>query len=435
MMTMLVNALWQVPMLFAAGLVVARLLRPFGPLAQYRVWLSVAALEVAIPCFSMVPCGWVPGRLAWFRAPVSADAGQVTVLSGPAKALGQLHLPQTVLAVAMGLYVGVTGLLVARLLWRCWQLWGLRRRCDAIELTPVLEELRQDYERRFGTQARLVAAPGIAGPMTIGLWDKLLILPEGMIEALATEEVEALLAHEFAHMRRNDFATNLALQIFTLPIAFHPALWLTRVRVVECREVVCDGIAAEASGRLAYTRSLLRLATRLRAKSSSAPPYAIRIFDAHPLERRLMNLTLIRGTLGRRYRLVLTTATLAVTTLTCGTALALRVSLNPELSQAASASPKAVQVSAGVMAGEALVKVNPVYPPKAKAAKIQGSVLLHAVIGTDGKIASLSVISGPPELTQSAVDAVRQWTYKPYLLNGEPTAVETTITVNYSFGG
>jgi protein TonB len=61
--------------------------------------------------------------------------------------------------------------------------------------------------------------------------------------------------------------------------------------------------------------------------------------------------------------------------------------------------------------------------------------VLHAIIGTDGKIQSLNVLSGPAELTQSAIDAVSQWVYKPYLLNGEPTAVETTITVNYSFGG
>jgi TonB family protein len=87
------------------------------------------------------------------------------------------------------------------------------------------------------------------------------------------------------------------------------------------------------------------------------------------------------------------------------------------------------------MAGEIVTKVAPVYPPEAKAARIQGTVVLHAIIGKDGKIESLHVLSGPPELTQSAMDAVSQWVYKPYLLNGEPTEVDTTITVTYSFGG
>jgi TonB family protein len=76
--------------------------------------------------------------------------------------------------------------------------------------------------------------------------------------------------------------------------------------------------------------------------------------------------------------------------------------------------------------------VEPVYPTDAKAAGIQGSVVLNAVIGKDGNIASLKLVSGPPELTKAAWDAVKQWTYKPYLLNGDPVAVDTTITVTFA---
>lgn len=93
------------------------------------------------------------------------------------------------------------------------------------------------------------------------------------------------------------------------------------------------------------------------------------------------------------------------------------------------------RVAAGIMSGAIQTKVAPVYPPEAKAARISGSVVMHALIGKDGAVSSLEVISGPPELRTSALDAVRQWVYQPYLLNGEPTEVDTTVTVNYSFGG
>lgn len=93
-----------------------------------------------------------------------------------------------------------------------------------------------------------------------------------------------------------------------------------------------------------------------------------------------------------------------------------------------------VRVAAGVMAGNAISKAQPVYPPEAKAAHVQGTVILHALISKIGEVENLQVISGPPMLTTSALDAVRQWTYKPYLLNGQPTEVETTITVNYTLG-
>lgn len=95
----------------------------------------------------------------------------------------------------------------------------------------------------------------------------------------------------------------------------------------------------------------------------------------------------------------------------------------------------AVQVSSGVVAG--LMErpiVSPVYPPEAKAAHVQGVVVMHAIISKTGEIKDLQVISGHPLLTQAAMDAVRQWRYRPYLLQGVPVEVETTINVNFTFG-
>ena len=98
------------------------------------------------------------------------------------------------------------------------------------------------------------------------------------------------------------------------------------------------------------------------------------------------------------------------------------------------APPKKLNISSGVMEGNILEKTLPQYPPIAKAAHVQGVVVLHAIISKQGTIENLQVISGPPMLTAAALDAVRRWRYKPYLLNGEPTEVETTINVNFTFG-
>jgi protein TonB len=76
-------------------------------------------------------------------------------------------------------------------------------------------------------------------------------------------------------------------------------------------------------------------------------------------------------------------------------------------------------------------RVEPVYPRMAVLAKMQGEVKLHALIAKDGTIQSLSVSSGPPILAQAALDAVRQWRYRPYILNGQAVEVETFITVNF----
>ncbi len=94
-----------------------------------------------------------------------------------------------------------------------------------------------------------------------------------------------------------------------------------------------------------------------------------------------------------------------------------------------------VRVSQGVTQGLLVKKVQPEYPALAKQARVQGSVVLKAIIGKSGKIENLQVISGHPMLTASALQAVRQWQYKPYILNGQPVEVETNITVNFSLTG
>jgi protein TonB len=99
------------------------------------------------------------------------------------------------------------------------------------------------------------------------------------------------------------------------------------------------------------------------------------------------------------------------------------------------ATPQRVRVSAGVTQGMVLHKVQPTYPPLARTARVQGSVILAAVIGKDGTIQNLHVISGHPLLTQAALDAVRQWRYRPYILNGEPVEVDTQVTVNFTLSG
>jgi periplasmic protein TonB len=94
-----------------------------------------------------------------------------------------------------------------------------------------------------------------------------------------------------------------------------------------------------------------------------------------------------------------------------------------------------VRVSQGVTAGLVIHKVQPSYPPLARTARVQGSVVLAAIIGKDGNIQNLHVISGHPLLTQAALDAVKQWKYKPYILNGEPVEVDTQVTVNFTLAG
>ncbi len=99
------------------------------------------------------------------------------------------------------------------------------------------------------------------------------------------------------------------------------------------------------------------------------------------------------------------------------------------------ATPQRVRVSQGVSQGLLIHQVKPQYPPLARQARIQGAVVLQAVIAKDGTIQNLHLVSGHPMLAPAAIEAVKQWRYKPYFLNGEPVEVETQITVNFTLAG
>jgi len=94
-----------------------------------------------------------------------------------------------------------------------------------------------------------------------------------------------------------------------------------------------------------------------------------------------------------------------------------------------------IRVSSGVTQGMVIRRVEPTYPQIARQARVQGVVILQAVIGKDGAIQNLHVVSGHPLLTTAAMDAVKQWRYKPYILNGDPVEVDTTVEVRFNLGG
>ena len=93
-----------------------------------------------------------------------------------------------------------------------------------------------------------------------------------------------------------------------------------------------------------------------------------------------------------------------------------------------------VRIGGNVMQAKAIDRVQPVYPAIARAAHVQGTVVLHAIISKDGTVQQLQLVSGPPLLVNAAMDAVRQWRYSPTELNGEPVEVDTTIQVVFTLG-
>jgi periplasmic protein TonB len=108
----------------------------------------------------------------------------------------------------------------------------------------------------------------------------------------------------------------------------------------------------------------------------------------------------------------------------------------PVLAKSPDPTPvKRIRVASRVVEANLIHDVPPQYPPEAGRARLEGAVVLMAVIGQDGSVKDVRVESGLPVLAQAAIDAVRQWRYKPYLIDGEPVEVDSRITINFTLSG
>ena len=104
----------------------------------------------------------------------------------------------------------------------------------------------------------------------------------------------------------------------------------------------------------------------------------------------------------------------------------------PVLAKTPAPAPKRIRVPATMAEANLVYDVAPKYPPEAGRERIEGTVVLMAVIGKDGNVRDVRVESGLPLLAQAAIDAVKQWRYRPYLLNGEPVEIDSQITINFN---
>jgi TonB family protein len=346
-----------------------------------------------------------------------------------------LHLPRAVLIAIVTAYLTAVLYFVLRLLHGLIRTRIILREAQDLPLNPAQSALLS-HAAGPRRSIRIATSATLPGPVTLGFTQPVLLLPPHFLASVSEQDQLALFAHEAAHIRRHDFSLNLLYTALAVPIAFHPALWFTRNRLAETREMICDTLAARTlAGPEPYTQSLLRLALSLTAHPPASPLHAIGFLDANSFERRLMHLTELTTqplVPSRLRRTLLASACAALAVITCTSALALHLEAPAPVPSGRAGQ---AQVAAGVMAGQILSKVAPIYPAEAKANHdtLDGPVKLHALIGKDGTIQNIYVQQSlRRDYDASALEAVRQWVYKPYLLNGEPTEVETTVTVTYS---
>jgi bla regulator protein BlaR1 len=434
----LANHLWQSTIVAVIAGVLSLILRRAQARDRYWLWLA-ASVKFLIPFSLLIAVGnrlahltaSTPGANPRLHFAIDVIAGATPTAAFP----GLIHLPRVLAGVWLCGFLGVLSAWCAQ--W--WKLSAAARRARPLSDGRELEALRR-VERTLGASRRLEMRSSAASlePGIFGIVRPILLWPDGMSARLGDAHLEAILAHEVRHVHRRD---NLAAAIHMLVEAifwFYPLVWWLGSRLLLERERACDEEVLESGGdRQVYAESILKVCQFCVA----SPLTCLSGVAGGDLKKRMVYIMteriphkldigkkLLLGSVGLAALAVpIAFGLVSGTPARAGSAVILAT---PSTASADDAAP--VSVPQGEMSGRIAKKVSPQYPEEAKKAHIQGEVILDAMIGKNGEVEKLVVVSGPPQLAPAAIEGVKQWKYHPYLVNGQAVEVKTRIDVNFT---
>ncbi len=414
----------QVAAVVLAGSLLPLLLRLRLPRARLAYWQALLGVCLLLPVIQP----WHPDLP---RADDAGLTGHAGITLGPALiASAGWSLAETVLLIlAAGVLLRIS-----------WVVLGMRRLRTYRRQAHPLGEFTGPIQEALG---RVPARPSfyvsddLESPATFGLRKPSILLPERFF-ALPPSMQKAIACHELLHVERRDWAWNMAEEFILALLWFHPAVWWVVRSICLSREQAVDAeVVRLTESRKAYLGALLEMAKRESTPRSVPAPLFLR--EGQLAQRVAL---MVKEVSMSRPRLIATLLAAAAALLLTGWASARTFPLktppppaaSEEAEMAASTGSAALSTQAyephqvDVKKLKRVHIVMPHYPPSAKRAKIQGTVLLEVTVDSKGDVTNICVISGPPELVKPSVDAVKQWRYAPSPL----LPARTKVTINFT---
>ena len=402
----------QLTLIIATGAALAiafRLREPTVTLAYWRTLLMACLmLPLCQPWLTTEPL--VAGT-TWLLP----DAAAVDVQEIPSPVVSSAPWPLAFL-VLLALVTGIA----MRLLWLALGVWTLARlRRTASPLVPLPDAFSRAKER-VGVRAGLYVSDRIAGPVTFGLMNPVVMVPPSVV-AMRPHVQEAIAYHELLHVRRRDWLFEVIEEGIRTVFWFHPAIWWLIGRIQLSREQVVDQAAIRLTeSKERYLDALLAVA---RTQSTTALVPAPLFLRRRLLKKRVAQI-LQESTMTTRRLIASLTASAAALVLAATVAVRsfpLEAQGQDLKTEASTGQP--IQIVKG---GEHLLHASlSEYPRRAIEQKVQGDVLLELVTDERGEVADARVLSGPDELRRAALESVLQWHYSPNARSS--TSVQATL--------
>jgi len=433
-----VNSVWEVALIGGAGWLVSRLLKKLGPQAEHIAWVSTLVLAVVTPALPV--SHWVLKLLSMSHAGNAHSSVTLVATQSGGPNPGIHVLPAIFGVPLLFLFFGSSFYFAVRFVWSLHCTTQLLQQARPLSLTSEQEEIWRHCKRWFSLDtAQILSSSGISGPVTLGLRDPILLVPDEFAADCTAPELLAALAHECAHMKRRDFQKNLFYEVASLVVAFHPVIWMLKSHIAQTREMVCDGMATERLiDSRSYIRALLRLATVVAMTSRVSPSHAIGIFDANILEKRIMMLNLKKKHLSPvlKYGVITPAMLFLLSVAVGGAAMAVVIEPQSSLQTANQVQPygQVYHVGKDVSPPRLIFSTDPEFPKSARGVKdkFEGKCQIGLVVDSSGAVRDVHVEhSLGPDFDANAIKAVEQYRFKPAMKSGEPVAVALIVEVNF----
>jgi TonB family protein len=405
--------LWQCALIALTASVLLQACQDASSRTRYGIACAALGFAIAAPVVTalFIVASATPFP-SWAEVQAAAPV-LARIQSGPLAGRIETYFPPALAVWLMG-----AAALLIRTGFGGYRLRMLRRaafECASSSWQPIVDRLARRLALR--TPVRVVEITRAGAPMIIGWLQPVIVVPIAVLAQLTPAHVEAVFAHELAHVRRHDYLINVLQCVAEALLFYHPAIWWLSARVREEREHCCDELAIEVCGdRDTYACAL----TELESYRAPGPSLGLAATDG-PLLRRIRRVLRLPAPARARVEMpasMVTTILVAVFAIVVGGA---QETVKPG--------------DPGVTAPTVTFRQMPQYTKAAQDAGIEGTVWLAVLVNADGTVERVRVtesLDAKHGLDDAAAAAVAQWRFRPGRRNGEPVAVETGVHVTFT---
>jgi len=291
------NAMWQIPLLYVTAVLSYKMLSRSSVVLRHRVWTGTFFLCLALPMVSATEYPRAFLEHAFLQTRQVSQSASIAIVAGADREHAFTRAEHSLIPKFNGANVLLV-LWTVCILYRVFQIaWAYRRIARIVAAAHLSErnEVSSDFlsyanGESSGVALKILISEEVGMPATAGILRPVVLLPKVLAGAERNPDLNAVLAHENAHIARRDFMWNLIFEILAIPAFYNPAMRRVLGYLSETREVICDRMAAERTGgNTRYAQSLVRISEMLLKPIPSTAP-ALGLLDGQILENRVMSL-------------------------------------------------------------------------------------------------------------------------------------------------